>query len=84
MNKSECILLFKDFVKSELNGDINQLMEFDLTKIKLNEKFGGNDPDNTKIMNAIYVLVWGDKVCDLQYSELSSWDGNTFLDKITS
>ncbi|MFV0254572.1 MAG: hypothetical protein ACK5G7_00305 [Erysipelotrichaceae bacterium] len=72
MTKVECIELIKDFIQEELNGDIDRLANFDLKNIRKNIKFGGSDPDNTKIMNAIYIIVWGDKIKDLKFDELSS------------
>lgn len=38
----------------------------------IDEKYGGFDPDNSKIANAIYVVLWGDKIPDLNYDALGT------------
>ena len=71
MNKGDCIKLIKDFIEEKLNGDINEFISFDMKLIRNDKKYGGSEPDNTKIMNAIYVVIWSDKISDMIFNELS-------------
>lgn len=58
MSKKDCIDLVRDFSINYSDGNINKLVDFDFKKIRNHEKYGGSEPDNTKLTNAIYVLVW--------------------------
>lgn len=78
MQKEECIELVKSFIAEKLNGNIWNFLNYDLALLENDEKYGGYDPDNSKIANAIYVLLWGDEVPNLTFDELGkSYRGDT-------
>lgn len=78
MKKEECIELIKSFIVEKLNGNIWNFLDYDLNLLENDEKYGGYDPDNSKIANAIYILLWGDKIPELSYEELGkSYRGDT-------
>ena len=70
MQREECIELIRSFIDEKLDGNIENLLNYDLSQLENDEKYGGHDPDNSKIANAIYVVLWGDKVPDLTYDGL--------------
>lgn len=78
MTKEECIEFVKSFINEKLNGNVWNLLDYDLDLLEHDKKYGGYDPDNSKIANAIYVLLWGDKVPNLTFDELGkSYRGDT-------
>ena len=78
MQKEECIELVKSFIAEKLNGNIWNFLNYDLDLLENDEKYGGYDPDNSKIANAIYFLLWGDEVPNLTFDELGkSYRGDT-------
>lgn len=78
MTKEECIELVKSFIAEKLNGNIRNFLNYDLDLLENDEKYGGYDPDNSKIANAIYVILWGDKIPNLTFDELGkSYRGDT-------
>lgn len=78
MIKEECIKLVKSFIAEKLNGNIWNFLNYDLDLLENDEKYGGYDPDNSKIANAIYVILWGDKLPNLTFDELGkSYRGDT-------
>ena len=78
MTKEECIKFVKSFIDEKLNGNIWNFLNYDLDLLEHDEKYGGYDPDNSKIANAIYVILWGDKIPNLTFDELGkSYRGDT-------
>ena len=59
MQKEECIELVKSFIAEKLNGNIWNFLNYDLALLENDEKYGGYDPDNSKIANAIYFFIMG-------------------------
>lgn len=70
MNRVDCIKLIRSFIDEKLDGNIENFLNYDLDQLENDEKYGGFDPDNSKIANAIYVVLWGDKIPDLNYDAL--------------
>lgn len=70
MNKKQCLAFIKEFIEEELDNNLNQLINFDFKMIKNKRKYSGSEPDNTKIANAIYAVVYGDAFSDLTYANL--------------
>lgn len=68
--KQECIELIKSFINERLDGDIQKLHDYDLDQLEKDEKYGAYDPDNSKIANAIYVVLWGDILPNLTMDNL--------------
>lgn len=62
-------MLVRTFVEEILSGDWNALGEFDFMTLHNSEKFGCPDRyfdcDDTNIMRAVYVVLWGDFLPDL-------------------
>ncbi|MBR2425246.1 MAG: hypothetical protein IKB16_00750 [Lentisphaeria bacterium] len=58
------IQLIKDFIAEKLSGDVNNITTFDFRTLEDSEKFGCPqryfDCDDTEIMRAIYVVLWGE------------------------
>ena len=56
--------LVREFVEEILSGDWNALRDFDFKTLNGSEKFGCPDRyfdcDDTNIMRAVYVVLWGD------------------------
>lgn len=56
--------LVKEFIAEKLNGNIELLKDFNFNTLKDSDKYGCQnrpfDCDNSNIMNAIYVVLWGD------------------------
>lgn len=74
-----------DFINEVLNGEVNKLKNTDLSKLicaakksyprgYIFNKYVGdiNDPDMYLIMQAIYIVVWGD-IYDLTFDKLGPW-----------
>lgn len=72
MNRVDCIKLIRSFIDEKLDGNIENFLNYDLDQLENDEKYGGFDPDNSKIANAIYVVLWGDKIPDLNYDALGT------------
>lgn len=62
--------LLKSFVTEKLSGALENLREFDFRTLKDSEKFGcpgrNFDCDDTEIMRAIFVLLWGETLPGLR------------------
>lgn len=70
VQKQECIELIKSFINERLDGDIQKFHDYDLDQLERDEKYGAYDPDNSKIANAIYVVLWGDILPNLTMDTL--------------
>lgn len=70
LQKQECIELIKSFIAERLDGDIQKFHDYDLDQLERDEKYGAYDPDNSKIANAIYVVLWGDTLPNLTPNSL--------------
>lgn len=70
MQKVECIELIRTFIAERLNGDIQKFHDYDLNQLEKDEKYGAYDPDNSKIANAIYVVLWEEAIPDLTLNTL--------------
>lgn len=70
MQKKECIELIKSFIDERLDGDIRKFYSYDLDQLEKDEKYGAYDPDNSRIANAIYVVLWGNTVPNLTMNNL--------------
>lgn len=66
------VQLVKEFVDEVLEGDIDALKIFCLKDLS---KYVGdiNDPDMYLIVQAIYIILWGD-IYDLTFDKMGSWD----------
>ena len=60
----QAVQLVKDFVEEQLSGNWENLKNFDFRTLRNSEKYGCPDRyfdcDDTNIMRAIYVVLWGD------------------------
>ncbi len=69
--------LLQDFIREKLNGTLENIRTFNIKTLRGDDKFGcpGRyfDCDDTEIMRAIYVVLWGDALPDLSMDTL----GNT-------
>ncbi|GAF66067.1 hypothetical protein BTS2_2967 [Bacillus sp. TS-2] len=72
MDKQECMELIQSFIDERLDGDIQNFYHYDLDELSHDEKYGAYDPDNSRIANAIYVVLWGDNVPNLTFNNLGS------------
>ncbi len=70
MQKQECVELIKSFIVEKLDGDIRKFHDYDLDQLENDKMYGAYDPDNSKIANAIYVVLWGDTVPSLTFNNL--------------
>ncbi len=83
MNREEsklyCIGLLNSFITEELNGDINQICMFDLTKLDENGKFGKPedypndwkmDPDDCLITRAVLYLLFHEEIEELTIDDI--------------
>lgn len=70
MQKKECIELIKSFIAERLDGNIQKFYDYDLDQLEKDEKYGAYDPDNSRIANAIYIVLWGNKVPNLTMNNL--------------
>lgn len=59
----------QEFIQEKLNGEIDNFKSFDFKTLRNSEKFGcpGRyfDCDDTEIMRAVYVVLWGDFLPEL-------------------
>ena len=62
MTKEESLQLIREFIDEKLDGDIQKFHEYDLSWLENDEKYGGRDPDDTIIANAIYKVLWEEKI----------------------
>lgn len=72
MQRSECIELIQSFINERLDGNINNFYDYDLDQLENDKIYGAYDPDNSRIANAIYVVLWGDIVPDLTFKNLGT------------
>lgn len=70
IQKKECIELIKSFIAEKLDGDILKFYNYDLDQLEKDEKYGAYDPDNSRIANAIYVVLWSNVVPNLTINNL--------------
>ena len=58
--------LLVKFTKEKLQGDLNKIIDFDFSTLKNSSEFGCPDrdftPSDTKIMYAVYTLLWGENL----------------------
>lgn len=77
-DKDISIKFIKDFVATYLNGDIDNLLDYPLSKLKQDRKFGcpGRtfDCDDTEIIRHIYIALYGDVWPNLTLDSLKSYD----------
>ena len=67
--------LIKDFIDEKLQGNLHRLVNFDLTQLRGDRKYGSCnggrfDCDNTALARAIYALVFDDVWEDMNYETL--------------
>ena len=66
--------LVKDFLSDYLGNDINKFKDFDLNTLSNSPKYGcvdGNfDCENSNLLKAVYLLLWGNCVPDLNANSL--------------
>ena len=67
--------LIKDFIDKKLQGNLHRLVNFDLTQLRGDRKYGSCnggrfDCDNTALARAIYALVFDDVWEDMKYETL--------------
>lgn len=67
--------LLRAFVREKLDGDLRNFREFDFEALKGDERFGCADPrkfdgDNTFIIRAVYVLLFGKA-----FPDMTDWRG---------
>lgn len=55
--------IVRDFCDGELGGDVSQLVD---------RRLPGDDPDMSELMQAIYILAWGE-IYNLTFDKLGSW-----------
>ena len=64
------------FVEQKLNGEVTKLAEFDFCTLQNSAEFGCPDYrfdcDDTQIMRAVYVLLWGDIYPDLKLANIGT------------
>jgi hypothetical protein len=63
MTNSKSRIIIKQFINEYLNGDINNLLVFDIKQLKGNRKYGscngvGFDSDNTNISRAVMAVAF--------------------------
>ena len=68
----KALKILKGFVDEELDGDIDAMRTFCFDNLT---KFIGNigDPDMYLIVQAIYIILWGD-IYDLIFEKMGAWD----------
>lgn len=68
--------LVKEFIAEKLNGDLYALESFDFKTLRDSEKYGAPDRsfdcDDTNIMRAVYVVLWGDSLPYLSLHDIGS------------
>lgn len=70
----ESVKILRDFVEDILDGDIENLRDFDFATLT---SYVGHiiDPDMYLITQAIYIILWGD-IYDLTFEKMGTWDWN--------
>lgn len=70
----ESFRILRGFVEDVLDGDIENLRDFDFTNLTT---YVGDiiDPDMYLITQAIYIILWGD-LYDLSFEKMGSWNWN--------
>ena len=75
MNTDACLLI-KDFIAEKLDGNLQNLKFFDFKTLRDSEKYGtperNFDCDDTNIMRAIYVVLWGNALPFLTLQDIGS------------
>ena len=68
--------LVQDFIREKLDGKIGNFAAFDFKSLNGSDQFGcpGRrfDSDDTEIMRAVYVLLWGDELPELTLDTLGT------------
>ena len=68
--------LLLDFIREKLDGELDRLGTFDFKSLQDSEKFGcpGRrfDCDDTEILRAVYVVLWGDLLPELSPDTLGN------------
>ena len=63
--------LLEKFVAEKLDGDLERILDFDFGTLRDSREFGcsgrGFDAANTRIMHAVYALLWGDLLPELTF-----------------
>lgn len=71
-----CKKLITDFINEHLNGDIEKIRLFSFNRLKDCKKYGAPnqsfDSDNTNLANAIYFLIWKDKLPELEFGQIGT------------
>lgn len=68
------VQLVKEFVDEVLEGNLDALGTFGFGLKDLPKYVGNiNDPDMYLIVQAIYIILWGD-IYDLRYDKMGAWD----------
>ena len=66
----------REFVSEVLNGNLDSLKNFDFKSLKESEKYGCPDRpfdcDDTNILRAVYVLLWGKELPGLRLDNLGN------------
>jgi hypothetical protein len=61
--------LVRDFISDYLDNDIAKFKDFDLSRLKESPKYGGEEEkfecENSNLIKAVYLLLWGNSVPDL-------------------
>lgn len=72
MDYKKALKILNSFVEEELDGDIDAMRAFCFDNLT---KFIGNigDPDMYLIVQAIYIILWGD-IYDLTFEKMGAWD----------
>lgn len=73
---NNCKELLTRFINDHLVGDIDKLHHFTFTKLITCKKYGASkhsfDSDNTNLANAIYFLLWGEELPELEFREIGT------------
>lgn len=71
-----CKKLIIDFINDHLNGDVEKICLFSFAQLKNCKKYGssgqGFDSDDTNLANAIYFLIWEDKLPELEFDQIGT------------
>lgn len=76
VNQKECIKLIRDFINEKLDGDIERIKDFNFNELREDKKYGcpdynkGFDADDTILARAIYCVVWGDALPDINLNNI--------------
>lgn len=80
VNQKECIKLIRDFIDEKLEGDIERIKDFNFNELREDKKYGctyynknkGFDADDTILARAIYCVVWGDTLPDINFNDIGT------------